>query len=97
MSDAYLEIQAYNHHRGFTKRYTNVIKNDLNPVWNEWVEFKENEWIRSWCTVKAWDEDTTNDVGLSQVITYPLLLFTSVQILMEALGDFIIFDYIFEL
>ena len=54
MSDVYLEIQAYDHHGEITKRYTNVITNNLNPVWNDWVEFEENGF-----TVKAWDEDTT--------------------------------------
>ena len=95
-SDAYLKIQAYNHHGGSEKRYTNVIKNDLNPVWNEWVEFEENEW--SWFTVQALDEDTTNDALLSDVITFPLRSFTSIQT--EQMESFkegvVIFDYIFE-
>ena len=95
-SDAFLEIQAYDHHGGITRRYTNIVNNYLNPVWNEWVEFGVNEW--SWFTVKAWDEDTTTMSGLSQVLTYLLLSFASVQEQqMKALGEgVIIFDYFFE-
>ena len=98
-SDAFLEIQAYDHHGGIARQYTNIINNDLNSVWNEWVEFGVNEW--SWFTIKAWDEDTTTMSGLSQVLMHlssPIICFCSrATKLMKALGEgVIIFDYFFE-
>ena len=95
-SDVYLEVQAYDHHGGITERYTTTVYNDLNPVWNEQLDFGVNDW--SWFTVQVWDEDSTNDERLSYAYTYSLPSYTSVEKQqMEGLeGGTITFDYFFE-
>ena len=95
-SDVYLEIQAYDHNGGITEMYTDVVRDDLNPVWNEEIEFEVNEW--SWFTVQAWDEDSTGDDRLSYAHTFTLQSFTTIEKQeMRALGDgTIIFDYSFQ-
>ena len=95
-SDVYLEIQAYDHSGSITQMYMDVIQNDLNPVWNEEIKFKVNEW--SWFTIQAWDEDTTYDEKLSDAHIFTLQSFMNVEKQeMKALGDgTIIFDYSFQ-
>ena len=95
-SDVYLEFQAYDHSGGITEKYTHVVRDDLNPVWNEEIEFEVNEW--SWFTVQAWDEDSTNDERLSDAHTFTLQSFVNVERQeMKALGDgTVIFDYHFQ-
>ena len=95
-SDVYLEIQAYDHNGGITEMYTDVIQNNLNPVWNERIEFEVNEW--SWFTVQAWDEDSTGDEKLSDAHTFTLQSFVNLKKQeMKALDKgTIIFDYSFQ-
>ena len=95
-SDPYLEVQAYSHHGKIVTNHTSVVNDNLNPVWNEELDFGVNEW--AWFTVQAHDEDTTRDAKLSDSYTYTLPSFVSVQKQEMAAnqGGIISFDYFFE-
>ena len=95
LSDPYLEVTAFNHHGGRKTLYTRVIQNSLNPVWNEWMDFGENEW--SWFTVQVWEEDHAYYEWLSYAYTYPLLShITRRRKKMKGFQGFIEFDYYFQ-
>ena len=96
-SDVFLEVTAFDHHGGNKKLYTKVIYDNANPVWNEWLDFGENEW--SWFSVQAFDEDAAENEWLSSAQTYTLLTHSSSKKLnIRAYGynGVVVFDYIFE-
>ena len=95
VSDPYLEVTAFDHNGGRKTLYTQVIRNSLNPVWNERLDFGENEW--SWFTVQVWDEDRDYIQWLSYAYTFPLLTHTTQRRQrMNGFRGFIEFDYYFQ-
>ena len=95
-SDPFIVVSAYDHQGSVTEKYTSTINDDLNPVWNEWLDFGVNDW--SWFTVQAWDEDIYSDQKLSYVYSYTTESYTSVkkQQMKGYEGGTIYFDYFFE-
>ena len=95
VSDPYLEVTAFDHLGGRKTLYTQVIKDSLNPVWNEQLDFGENEW--SWFTVQVLDEDRAYIQWLSYAYTYPLLSHTTRRRRrMNGFQGSIEFDYYFQ-
>lgn len=94
-SDPFIFVQAFDHYGGSKSLFTKTISDTLNPVWNEWLDFGENEW--SWFTVQVWDEDTVYLQWLSYAYTYPLSAHVSkTMVKMKGFKGYIYFDYIFE-
>ena len=95
LSDPYLEVTAFDHHGQQKTLYTQVVSDNLNPVWNEWLDFGENEW--SWFTVQAWEEDHAYIEWLSYAYTYPLLShITRKRQRVNGFQGFVEFDYYFQ-
>ena len=95
--DPYLVVLAFDHKGGVTERRTDIFNNTLNPVWNESLEFGENEW--AWFTLQAFDHNNSSrDYLLSYAYTYVLQSSLSSQ--MENLtaldGGSITFSYSME-
>ena len=94
-SDPYLEVTAFDHHGGRKTMCTQVISDNLNPVWNEELDFGENEW--SWFTVQAFDDDPSYTEQLSYAYTYPLSSYCSKKkVKMNGFQGFVVFNYFFE-
>ena len=95
LSDPYLEVTAFDHHGQQKTLYTRVVSDNLNPVWNEWLDFGENEW--SWFTIQAWEEDHAYYEWLSYAYTYPLLShITRKRQRVNGFQGFVEFDYYFQ-
>ena len=95
-SDVFLVVQAHDHNGGITEKRTRVIRNNLNPTWNEKLVFDINEW--SWFTLQAFDDDSDGTERLSSAYTYILKSFESRnRQTLKALGDGIVhFGYNFN-
>ena len=86
ISDPYVVVTAYDHKGSITIKKTNVINENLNPVWTTQrkkrskkgvhFKFKNNEW--SWFTIQVWDADTeSRDDRLTNAYTYVLKQYTA--------------------
>ena len=96
-SNPYVVVLAFDHNGGVSERRTEVTNNTLNPVWNESLEFSENEW--AWFTLQVFDKDySSHDNILSYAYTY--VLHSSLSSQMENLaaldGGSITFGYSME-
>ena len=94
-SDAFLEIQAYDHHGNVVRKKSRIIFNTLNPVWDEEIDFGVNDW--AYFTIGVWDYDGTRRSRLGHVNNFPLRTFMSVEGKeVEAFeGGIVTFDYFF--
>ena len=93
LSDAFLEIQAYDHHGNITRKNSRIIRDSLNPVWDEEIDFGVSDW--AYFTIQAWDN---NGFKLGELNTFPLKSLVSVEAQkVEAYDDGIVtFGYFFN-
>lgn len=95
-SDLYVEVVAYDQSGVSRRNTTRFVRNDINPVWNKWLDFGTGSW--SHFTVRVRDDDTGRpDHYLSRKETYMLRSFTRRRgVRLNAYRGFIKFNFFFE-
>ena len=93
-SDPYLEIIAIDRNGYHVRKATSNISGNLNPVWNEWVEFETHEWAKFSITV--YDSDSNADDPMSDRYTWTLVSHGYyADRRLDCYSGYIIFDYSF--
>lgn len=96
VSDPFLRIQAYENHGRTILRRSKVIKDNLNPVWNQTIELRSGP--LKYFAVDVWDDDSDlryPNNRLSTTHRYNLTSFTpeTIQNTIRGFEGFVYFSY----
>jgi hypothetical protein len=93
-SDPYLEITAVDRNGNSVTKTTRNIGGNLNPVWDEWVEFENSTWTQF--SIRVYDSDSNADDPLSDEFTWSLVshgVYADRQL--NCYSGYVVFDFSF--